>query len=60
MQKHILVVQDSPSAVLLRQPLKNEGHEVVEAASGEEALDLVARYPFDLAIVEISLPGMDG
>lgn len=60
MQKHILVVQDSPTAALLRQPLKNEGHEVVEAASGEEALDLVARYPIDLAIVEISLPGMDG
>jgi pilus assembly protein CpaE len=58
--KRILVVQDSPSLAQLQQQLTNEGYEFIGAETGEQALDLVAQYPFDLAIVEINLPGMDG
>lgn len=33
---------------------------VAEARSGEEALEVLAQYPIDLAVVDIGLPGMDG
>ncbi|MBT7860555.1 MAG: hypothetical protein HN712_09595, partial [Gemmatimonadetes bacterium] len=39
----ILVVDDNPSNVkALRQRLLTDGHDVLEATSGQEALDLVA------------------
>jgi len=33
---------------------------VAEARSGEEALDILARTPADVAVLDIGLPGMDG
>ena len=40
--------------------LQRAGHDVVEAATGEEALRLYREHPTDLVIVDIVLPGMDG
>ncbi len=45
---------------LLVKVLSRHGYEVVEAASGEEALDLAPRVRPDLVLMDISLEGMDG
>ena len=44
----------------MRLSLEQEGYVVDEAGSGEEALDLFAKDPHDLALVDLMLPGMDG
>jgi len=57
----ILVVDDEPAARLsLAEVLLLEGYDVAVAASGEEAIDLLPEGPFDLAIVDLKMPGMDG
>ena len=40
--------------------LTRMGHGVVKAGRGEEALDILAREPLDLAILDLKMPGMDG
>jgi DNA-binding response OmpR family regulator len=58
---HIIVVDDEPAARLsLAELLSLEGYEVSVAASGEEAVELLSEGPFDLAIVDVKMPGMDG
>jgi DNA-binding response OmpR family regulator len=58
---HILVIDDEPAARLsLAELLSLEGYEVTAAASGEEALERLPDGPFDLAIVDLKMPGMDG
>ena len=57
----ILTVDDEADARdFLRICLSDEGFEVAEAASGIEALLLVARRRFDLAIVDVMMAGMTG
>lgn len=57
----ILVVDDEPRYLkLVRYNLKAEGYEVITAATGEEALALVARKKLDLVILDIRLPDIDG
>ena len=57
----ILVVEDSPTQrQRLRHILEREGFTVLEAGSGEEALDLLPRERPDLVISDIMMPGMDG
>ena len=58
----ILAVDDEPDLrSLLRILLKNKGYEVLEAASGQEAVDLVRSEPrIDLVIMDIMMPGLDG
>ena len=57
----ILVVDDTPHNVrLLEAILLPRGYAVVKAASGPEALDLVARDLPDLVLLDILMPGMDG
>ena len=57
----ILAVDDSAS---LRQmvsfTLKSEGHQVVEAADGEEGLQSAKAQTFDLVITDVNMPRMDG
>ncbi len=65
MAAHILIVEDDERIrTSMRLALEDEGYEIAEAASGEEALELHARsiaaQPFDLLIIDIMLPGMDG
>jgi len=45
---------------ILEALLTREGHRVRLAASAEEGLDLARTFPFDAAIVDVMLPGMDG
>ncbi len=58
----ILAVDDEPDLrSLLRILLKNRGYEVLEAASGREAVELVRSEPrIDLVIMDIMMPGLNG
>ncbi|THB63068.1 MAG: sigma-54-dependent Fis family transcriptional regulator [Desulfovibrio sp.] len=61
MGSDILIVDDEESIRFsLRGILEDEGHGVREAASGEEALDLLAACSPDLIFLDIWLTGMDG
>ncbi|WP_029009878.1 response regulator transcription factor [Azospirillum halopraeferens] len=57
----ILVVDDMPAVTaLLRVALEDSGHSVAEARDGAACLDLVRREPFDLVVVDMMMPGVDG
>ncbi|NOZ78068.1 MAG: sigma-54-dependent Fis family transcriptional regulator [Acidobacteria bacterium] len=57
----ILVVDDEPGIrQLVGQILQDEGYDVQTAASGEEALKAVQHDLFDLILLDIWLPGIDG
>jgi DNA-binding response OmpR family regulator len=57
----ILVVDDEDSVqTLLTYPLRKDGYEVVAATDGREALDRFAQQRFDLVVLDIMLPKMDG
>jgi len=57
----ILVIDDEAGVRrLLRDELQQEGFEVVTTETGEEGLSLAAQRPFDLALVDLRLPGLDG
>src|SRR5438270_6558266 len=60
-QQTILVVDDeAPMRRLIASNLKVSGYDVHTAADGTEALKLIAEHPFDLLLLDISLPGPDG
>lgn len=60
-QLHILIVDDDPkSRTTVRRALTNVPAEVVEASSGEEALEHVKKREFALAVVDVHMDGMDG
>lgn len=57
----ILVVDDEPRYLhLLRINLESEGYEVVTAANGEEALEIVSSQSVDLVLLDIMMPRLDG
>jgi two-component system response regulator PilR (NtrC family) len=57
----ILVVDDEEiMREILETLLTREGYEVRLAGSGAEGLDLARTQPFDAAIVDIMMPGLDG
>jgi DNA-binding response OmpR family regulator len=61
MSGRILVVEDDERIrSSMRLALEGEGYEVNDVASGEEALDLFADAPTDIALIDLMLPGMDG
>jgi len=61
MTARILIVDDErDNRELLAIILDHEGFIVVTAASGAEALEIVAKQPPDLILVDIMMPDMDG
>jgi DNA-binding response OmpR family regulator len=57
----ILLVDDERSIqTLLAYPLRKDGYEVVPARDGREALDRFAEQRFDLVVLDIMLPRIDG
>lgn len=59
--KRILVVEDNEiNMYLCSRILKSSGHEVIEARSGEEGVELAIKDKPDLVLMDIQLPGIDG
>ncbi len=57
----LLVVDDvATNRRYLRLLLKREGFEIVEADNGREALDLIEAQDFDLVLMDLQMPVMDG
>ena len=57
----ILVVEDDDGvAETLRSVLQDDGYELERAADGRQAVDFVHRQPFDLLLLDLEMPGMDG
>ena len=57
----VLVVDDEPQIVrALRINLRARSYDVSTAATGAEALDVAAKHPPDLVLLDLGLPGVDG
>ncbi len=57
----VLIVDDGPvNLTLARQVLERQGLDVETATSGEEALSRLNGAAFDLVLMDIFMPGMDG
>ena len=61
MARRILVVEDNDrNRRLLKVLLKANGYEVIEAATGEEAMNYLKSQKPDLILMDIQLPKIDG
>ena len=59
--KKILLVDDEPLMIKgLKYTLEQDGYETVSAYDGEEALKVFGEQPFDLVLLDVMLPRMDG
>jgi len=59
--RRILAVDDSPTFLAhLGRMLREDGHDVVLARSGREALDMLAAQTIDCVIVDLMMPEVDG
>jgi two-component system sensor histidine kinase/response regulator len=61
MAKRILVVDDDENILNLeRTILEGKGFEVTAAGSGSQALDILSKQPFDLILLDVMMPEIDG
>jgi DNA-binding response OmpR family regulator len=59
--KRILLVDDDPTVRdSLKEVLVGEGYYVIPAENGQEALDITARMPVDLAVLDLNMPVKNG
>ncbi len=57
----VLVVDDEREVrALVRRVVEREGHEVVEASDGFEALDVLDKQDIRLALIDVVMPNMNG
>ncbi len=58
---HVLIVDDEPSIVMsLEFLMRKNGYRVGIARNGPEALAAIAETPFDLVLLDVLMPGVDG
>ncbi len=59
--RRVLLAEDnSTNRMVITRILENAGHQVVPAADGDEALDLLAKEDFDIALMDVNMPGTSG
>ena len=59
--RRILLVEDEPSLIItLSDMLKGEGYEVESTVNGLQAMDRIGREAFDLILLDVMLPDMNG
>ena len=56
----LLVDDEQPIQTLLSFPLQRDGYEVVQASDGREALSRFSEQSFDLVVLDVMMPRMDG
>jgi len=56
----LLVDDEQPIQTLLSYPLQKDGYEVVHAGDGQEALARFSEQAFDLVVLDLMLPRVDG
>lgn len=57
----VLMAEDNQAnAVLLELILKADGHTVLHALNGREAVELAEEHPIDVALLDLHMPEMDG
>ena len=60
-QPRLLIVDDiSDNRSILKRRFERRGFDVTEAESGLIAIDLIERNPFDLVLLDVMMPGIDG
>lgn len=58
---HLLLVDDEGALrTVTAARLRERGFEVVEAETGEKALELLEQFAFDILVTDLRLPGVDG
>jgi two-component system, cell cycle response regulator DivK len=57
----ILYVEDNfENKLFVRRVIESMGHEMLEAETGYQSLDMAAKHPPDLILMDINIPGIDG
>ncbi len=57
----ILVAEDGKvNQVVARRLLENRGHQVTVVVNGQEALDITAKEDFDIVLMDVQMPAMNG
>src|SRR5580692_9323421 len=60
-QPRLLIVDDiSDNRSLLKRRFERRGFDVTEAESGLIAIDMIEKSPFDLVLLDVMMPGIDG
>ena len=60
-KKHLLLVEDeTPLREALAERLVEQGFDVEQADSGEQAIEKLTEFAFDIVITDLRLPGLDG
>jgi len=60
-RSRILVVDDDAAiTATFENILAGEGYRVATATDGDQAIDLAARQPFDVVLLDLVMPGTDG
>jgi DNA-binding NtrC family response regulator len=60
-QKHLLIVDDeTPLREAIAEQLASRGYLVEQADCGEQALERLSEFAFDILITDLRLPGIDG
>jgi two-component system cell cycle response regulator DivK len=60
-QTTVLCIEDNPAnMILVERVVEAEGHKLLKAEDGIEALDLLSSIIPDIILLDINLPGIDG
>ncbi len=56
----LLAIQDAVTVAVVRHRLERDGLDLATVVDGPAALDALADGPFDLVVLDVTLPGVDG